>query len=226
MKARLLVIEDDEALARGLVFNLEREGYEVQHVGDGAGARAAFEAGGHDLVLMDLNLPDADGLQLLDELKRRDAAPPVICLTARGQETDVVTGLQSGADDYVTKPFGLAELLARVEVRLRGAGSSDKSATLTLGACVVDLEARTVTRDGATEELTPIEAQLLVYLVERRGRAVERADLLRDVWGVRTAGSTRTLDNHMARLRRKLEADPAAPRFLATVHGVGYRLEA
>lgn len=223
-KANLLVVEDDAALARGLVFNLEREGYAVLHVADGAAARAAFARGGHDLVLLDLNLPDADGLELLEELRRSTRDLPVICLTARGQETDVVMGLESGADDYVTKPFGLAELLARVAVRLRAAGVGQES-TLALGEVTVDLASRRAERPDGTEELTPIEVQLLTYLAERRGQAVERAALLRDLWGVRRPGATRTLDNHMARLRRKVELDPSQPKFVVTVHGTGYRLE-
>ncbi len=226
MKARLLLVEDDAALARGLSYNLEREGYAVLQAADGAAARAALAAGGLDLVLLDLGLPDADGLELLRELRARDAALPVLCLTARGQETDVVMGLQSGADDYVTKPFGLAELLARVAARLRARrGPAGAGRRRVLGGVTVDLAARKVLRPDGEEELTTLEAELLAYLLQRRGQAVERAQLLRDLWGVQRPGSTRTLDNHVARLRRKLELDPSRPRVLVTVHGTGYRLE-
>jgi len=224
VSARILVVEDDAALARGLVFNLEREGYAVAHAPDGAAARAALARGGIALVLLDLSLPDGDGLDVLRDLRARERALPVICLTARGQETDVVMGLQCGADDYVRKPFALAELLARVAARLR-VGSPGDGARLVLGPVVVDLDARRVERPDGQEELTPIEAEILAYLAARRGRTVDRARLLKDLWGVDHAGTTRTLDNHVARLRRKVELDPAQPKAIVTVHGTGYRLE-
>ena len=224
MSARILVVEDDAALARGLVFNLEREGYEVVHAPDGTSARAVLARGGIALVLLDLSLPDGDGLDVLRDLRARDRALPVLCLTARGQETDVVMGLQCGADDYVRKPFALAELLARVAARLRLAASAPER-RLILGPVVVDLGSRRVERPDGVEELTPIEAEILAYLAARRGQAVERAHLLKDLWGVDRTQTTRTLDNHVARLRRKVELDPARPRAIVTVHGTGYRLE-
>jgi DNA-binding response OmpR family regulator len=186
-----------------------------------------MRGGGFDLVLLDLGLPDGDGLELLKRLRAERVPVPVICLTARAQETDVVMGLRQGADDYVTKPFGLSELRARIEAVLRRAAPKGASgARLELpGGIVVDLEARTVTRAGRAEELTPTEVELFRYFRARRGEALERAAILRDLWGLGPHDSSRTLDNHVARLRRKIEADPAEPRVLVTVHGVGYRME-
>jgi DNA-binding response OmpR family regulator len=225
MKARILLVEDDAALVRGLRFNLEREGYEVESVGEGAPALELGRTGGFDLVLLDLNLPDRDGLDVLRGLRAEGVRVPLICLTARGSETDVVTGLGMGADDYVPKPFGVAELLARIDALLRRSGFVDPE-TLRLGSAAVDLMARRVRRRDGEEELTPIEIDLLRYLAARRGQAVERRTILADLWGLGPLRSTRTLDNHVARLRRKVEDDPSSPRWLVTVHGVGYRLEA
>ena len=242
MKARLLVVEDDADLARGLTFNLEREGYEVELAKDAGAARRATAAETaaprrFDLVVLDLTLPDGDGLELLKLWRKDDSSPPVICLTARSQETDVVAGLKLGADDYVTKPFGLAALLARVEAVLRrtrrttGRNQANEGHDIVeLGPVRVDLASHRVARsdraDLAAEELTPIEVELLRYLLARRGRVLDRAQMLKDLWGVESRHATRTLDNHVARLRKKIELDPANPRFLVTAHGVGYRFDA
>ncbi len=226
MKGRILLVEDDPDLARGVRFNLEREEYEVTVAADGAAARAAFRERSFDAVLLDLNLPDADGLDLLKELRASGKVLPVVCLTARGQETDVVMGLELGADDYVRKPFGVAELLARLDAVLRRAGGT-ATTVLALNDVKVDLDGRRARHpDGRDEELTPIETDILRHLWERRGRAVERRDLLKELWGLDRTHTTRTLDNHVARLRKKIERDPSDPKVLVTVHGVGYRLEA
>ena len=247
MKARLLIVEDDKDLARGLSFNLEREGYEVRVAVDAAAARRAVgEASGADrldLIVLDLSLPDGDGLELLREWRRASSAPshpetravPVICLTARSQETDIVTGLKLGADDYVTKPFGLAQLFARIEAVLRRAKPADgnrgeREEVVAIGNVRVDLASHRVTRSveggvSGDDELTPIEAELLRYFLARPRRVLERTQMLKDLWGVDGRHTTRTLDNHVARLRKKIEADPAAPRFLVTVHGLGYRFD-
>jgi DNA-binding response OmpR family regulator len=224
MNGRIVVVEDDADLARGLEFNLRHEGYEVEVAGTLAAARTAAGRGRADLVLLDLSLPDGDGLDLLRELRKAGDSVPVLCLTARGVETDVVMGLGVGADDYVVKPFGLAELLARVAALLRRAGRATER-IVDFGGVRVDLAAHRVQRGKATEDLTPIEADLLRYLLGRRGEAVPREEMLKDLWGVSSRHDTRTLDNHVARLRKKIEADPSAPRFLVTVHGIGYRLE-
>lgn len=224
MKARVLLVEDDEDLARGVVFNLEQDGYSVEHRDTLAGARAHLEEDYPDLLLLDLNLPDGDGLELLKELREEAHKLPVICLTARAQEADLVMGFGLGADDYLKKPFGVAELLARLEAILRRAGTTERK-VLNLAGTVVDLDARTVRCGEREDELTPIEVDLLVYLLERKGRAVDRAELLKELWGLHSHHSTRTLDNHVARLRRKIEDNPADPKLLVTVHGVGYRLD-
>jgi DNA-binding response OmpR family regulator len=253
-RAHVLIVEDDADLARGLAFNLEHEGHRVSVARDAAAARRAL---GDDatqpalpapveLVVLDLQLPDDDGLALLRGWRGGGCAVPVICLTARSQETDVVTGLKLGADDYVTKPFSLAQLLARIEAvlrRARGAAaapstapsagpsssaspaSTEKPPVVELGAVCVDLAAHVVHRPDGDLELTPIEADLLRYLLARRGRVLDRAEILKSMWGVERRHETRTLDNHVARLRKKIELDPARPRFLTTVHGVGYRFE-
>jgi DNA-binding response OmpR family regulator len=225
VRARILLVEDDADLARGLSFNLRHEGYDVTVAGTVKDGRRAAGKGDVDLVLLDLALPDGDGLEILKGLRGAGSRVPVLCLTARGQETDVVMGLGTGADDYVTKPFGLAELFARIAALLRRAGPA-AAETLRLGEAEVDLAARRVRRAGKEEDLTPVETDLLRYLLARRGQAVERERILQDLWGVASRHETRTLDNHVARLRKKLEADPARPRLLVTVHGAGYRLEA
>ena len=225
MKARILLVEDDDDLARGLAFNLRHEGYDVVPASTVKEGRRAALRENPDLVVLDLMLPDGDGLEILRALRDAGSRVPVLCLTARGQETDKVMGLGSGADDYVTKPFGLAELFARIAALLRRAGPA-ALAVVRLGAAAIDLAARRVRRGGRDEELTPAETDLLRYLLARRGQAVERERLLHDLWGVEGRHETRTLDNHVARLRKKLEEDPARPRVLVTVHGTGYRLEA
>jgi DNA-binding response OmpR family regulator len=224
VRARILLVEDDADLARGLSFNLRHEGYDVAVAGTVKDGRRAAGKGDVDLVILDLALPDGDGLEILKSLRGAGSRVPVLCLTARGQETDVVMGLGTGADDYVTKPFGLAELFARIAALLRRAGPAGGE-VLRLGAAEVDLAARRVRRDGKEEDLTPVETDLLRYFLARRGQAVERERILQDLWGVVSRHETRTLDNHVARLRKKLEADPAKPRLLVTVHGAGYRLE-
>jgi DNA-binding response OmpR family regulator len=224
MRARILLVEDDADLARGLSFNLRHEGYEVDVAGTVKDGRRLAMKGEADLLVLDLALPDGDGLEILKALRADGSRVPVLCLTARGQETDVVMGLGTGADDYVTKPFGLAELFARIAALLRRAGPA-ASETVRLGDAEVDLAARRVRRGDRVEDLTPVETDLLRYLLARRGQAVEREQILRDLWGVDSRHETRTLDNHVARLRKKLEGDPARPAVLVTVHGSGYRLE-
>jgi DNA-binding response OmpR family regulator len=224
VKARILLVEDDADLARGLAFNLRHEGYEVVHAASVKEGRREALRGGAALVILDLMLPDGDGLEVLREIRGAGSRVPVLCLTARGQETDVVMGLGTGADDYVTKPFGLAELFARIAALLRRAGPA-AGETVRLGSAEVDLAARRVRRAGKEEDLTPVETDLLRYLLARRGEAVERERILRDLWGVASRHETRTLDNHVARLRKKIEEDPARPAVLVTVHGAGYRLE-
>ncbi len=228
---RVLVIEDNEDLAFGLRNNLEIEGYEVAIAGDGRAGLAEATQTAPDLVILDLMIPEMDGFRVLHELRRRGYRNPVLVLTARGEETDKVRGLKLGADDYVTKPFGVLELLARVEALLRRAGDETRDgaaqpALERFGHVEVDLAARVVRRRGEAVPLTPKEYDLLVALLNRRGTVVSRQDLMKEVWGYNASVLSRTVDTHVAELRRKLEADPANPTHIRTVRKVGYRFDA
>ena len=221
---RVLVIEDSD-LGAGLRANLEMEGYEVELAENGRRGLALARAFRADLLVLDMMLPDIDGLYVLRTLRQEGDRVPVLVLTARGQESDKVLALKLGADDYLTKPFGLLELLARIEVLLRRSGAARAGEpTLRFADVEVDPAARTVSRRGRPVELTPKELDLLLVLLRAGGAVVPRDELLRRVWGIRSAAATRTLDTHVAELRRKLEARPAAPRHILTVRKVGYRL--
>jgi len=221
MKKRILVVEDDAALSRVLRDNLEFEGFDVESAGDGHQAIDRARAFAPDLILLDLTLPDWDGLELFG-LIRQGGATPVIILTARGEKADKIRGLHLGADDYVTKPFDLEELLARVRAVLRR--SSPGLDQVVLGDVTVDFNARIVRRGAQDLHLTHREFELLRYLADRRSRVVYRGELLKEVWGYPDAPSTRSVDHAIARLRKKIEPDPARPRFIHTVHGDGYTL--
>ena len=218
---RVLVVEDSD-LALALRANLETEGHDVEVAGDGRGGLERARASRPDLLVLDLMLPDLDGLQLLRALRREGRTMPVLVLTARGQESDKVLALKLGADDYLTKPFGVLELLARVEALLRRSGAAP--AAHRFGDVELDEATRTVARAGRAVDLTPKEFELLRELVRAGGAVVPRDELLRRVWGYRSAAATRTLDTHIAELRRKLELEPAAPRHILTVRKVGYRV--
>jgi len=222
---RILVIEDNPNLAFGLRNNLEIEGYEVDVAADGEAGLARARASAPDLVILDLMLPRMDGFRVLRALRGDGLPAPVLVLTARGEEADKVRGLKLGADDYVTKPFGVLELLARVEALLRRAarGGSD-APVLGVGDLEIAPAARTVRRAGRAVSLSPKEFDLLLALVRRQGAFVSRVELLKEVWGYRAGVTSRTVDTHIASLRRKLEPDPAAPRYVLTVRTRGYRL--
>lgn len=221
MSGRILVVEDDAVLARVLRDNLRFEGYAVEHAAEGGRAVELARATGPDLILLDITLPDCDGFELFEVL--RHAGPtPIIVLTARGQKSDKLRGLKLGADDYVTKPFDLEELLARIHAVLRRA--LPPAPGLALGDVVVDFAARTVTRAGKEVRLTDRELEILRYLAERRTRIVHRSELLRGVWGYADEPLTRSVDHAIARLRKKIEKDPRHPVYVLTVHGDGYRL--
>jgi two-component system alkaline phosphatase synthesis response regulator PhoP len=223
---RVLIVEDDPDLGFGLRTTLEIEGYEAEVAEDGpSGLRRAMEDR-PDLVILDLMLPGMDGYRVLRALRAEGNRVPVLILTARGEEADKVLGFRSGADDYVTKPFGLLELLARVEALLRraGGGAAPESVIDRFGEVEMDRAARTVTRRGETVQLAPREYDLLLALYDRNGGVISRQDLLREVWGHRGAVLTRTVDIHVAELRRKLEDDPAEPQHILTVWKKGYRL--
>ncbi len=227
--AHILVVEDNEDLAFGLSRSLEGEGYTVDIAPDGpSGARLAMERR-PALVLLDLMLPGMDGFLTLETMRRAGLTMPVILLTARGAEVDKVHGLRLGADDYVTKPFGLSELMARVAAHLRRAASSGAPGpadVLRFADVEIQPAARVVTKRGARVALTPREYELLLAFVRRPDVVHSRVALLRDVWGHAADVQTRTVDIHVAELRRKLEDDPVAPRHFVTVWKAGYRFEA
>ena len=225
---RVLVIEDNADLAYGVRNNLEIEGYEVEVAGDGAGGLDRARTGTPDLIILDLMLPGMDGFRVLKTLRAEGRAMPILILTARGEEADKVRGLRLGADDYVTKPFGVLELLARVEALLRRAGpgsaANPMAAVERFGDVEVTPASRTVTRGGAAVALTPKEFDLLIALIRRRGAVASRVELLTEVWGYNSGVLSRTVDTHVAELRSKLEENPAAPRHILTVRKTGDRL--
>jgi DNA-binding response OmpR family regulator len=225
---RILIVEDNPDLAYGLRNNLEIEGYAVEVAGDGGEGVARARTATPDLIILDLMLPGMDGYHVLRTLREEGCATPILILTARGEEADKVRGLRLGADDYVTKPFGVLELLARVEALLRRSApgrGDDPQAPARFGDVEVIPATRQVLRNGAPVALTPKEFDLLVALLRRRGAVASRSDLLAEVWGYSAAVLSRTVDTHIAELRRKLEANPAAPRHILTVRKTGYRLE-
>ena len=220
----ILVVEDNADLALGLRNNLEIEGYRVITVHDGAAGLTAVREQAPDLVVLDLMLPLMDGHRVLHEMRAGGSTMPVLLLTAKSEEVDKVRGLRLGADDYVTKPFGVLELLARIETPLRRA-RPDADRVYQFGEIGVDASRRTVTRAGVPVTLTPMEFDLLLALLKRQGAVVSRLELLREVWGHSAAVLTRTVDTHIAELRRKLERDPAAPAYILTARKAGYRLD-
>ena len=225
---RILVVEDERDLALGIRANLEVEGYEVVVAHSGEDALEQIRAGPPELVLLDLMLPGISGYDVLAELRKHDANVPVLILSARGEEVDKVRGFRTGADDYLTKPFGVMELLVRIEALLRRRAPAAQSLSddlLRIGDVQVDPDRRAVIRDGVELPLTPKALDLLRALVKRANRVVTRQELLREVWGYSADVTTRTVDAHMAELRRKVERDPGKPRHLLTVWRVGYRLK-
>jgi two-component system alkaline phosphatase synthesis response regulator PhoP len=224
--ARLLVVEDDVSLRRGLVETFTQEGYEVVAVGSGDEARHELRRGRFALVVLDVMLPGRSGFELVKELRERDAETKVLLLTALGTESDKVLGLELGADDYMTKPFGLRELVARVRAQLRRADPARRRVEqFAVGDAKVDLAAFRVVRDGKELPLSPTEAAMLSLLVAEAGKAVARERFLAEVWHGGLHVGNRTIDTHVLNLRQKLERDPRHPRHLLTVHGVGYRLD-
>jgi len=226
--ARVLVVDDEATLVDTIRYNLRREGYDVQAAHDGNEALRLAKATTPDLVLLDLMLPGLDGLEVCRQL-RRDSTVPILMLTAKDDEIDKIVGLEVGADDYMTKPFSMRELLARVRAMLRRS-RMQQQAPVEDGAQSVqsgDLEAdplqRRVILRGAPLQLKPKEFDLLVYLMQQRGRVLTRDQLLEKVWGYTFGGDTRTIDVHIRWLREKIEEDPGTPHRLETVRGVGYR---
>ena len=228
MTTKLLVIEDNPDLAFGLRNNFEIEGYEVEVADDGLVGLERARQWAPDLILLDLMLPGMDGYRVLRTLRADGNETPVLILTARGEEADKVMGFRHGADDYVTKPFGVLELIARVEALLRRARRGVATETLAerFGEITIERACRLVLKDGETVSLAPLEFDLLLALYDRRGAVATRHDLLREVWGHSAAVVSRTVDTHILELRKKLERDPARPRHILTVRKTGYRLQA
>ncbi len=223
-KRVILVVEDEESIADPLAAALRREGFDVVTAVTAAAGLEAFRTRSPDLVLLDVMLPDGDGRDLLRQI-RTSSRTPVVMLTARGEEMDKVIGLELGADDYVVKPFGAAELVARIRAVLRrtAAPAPAEGSELAIGDVVMDLRTRTVRRAGGSVELTLKEFELLRMLMEQAGTVVRREHLMDEVWDPNWFGSTKTLDVHVSSLRKKLGDDPAEPRYIHTVRGVGFR---
>ena len=226
---KVLVVEDNANLAFGLTRSLESEGYEVEAAEDGVRGFELARTTNPDLVVLDLMLPGMDGYTILKKLRAEGKDVPVLILTARGEEADKVFGFRLGADDYVTKPFSLSELLARVQAILRRAKGGDRrdgEAVEEFGEVSINTLARSVKRGETEVALTPKEFDLLLALVRRRGAVASRLELLKEVWGHQAEVMTRTVDIHIAELRRKLEHDPSTPKHILTVWKAGYRLQA
>ena len=234
MKARILIAEDDANIRLGLAAMLESEGYSVTSAGDGAQALRLFPQEKFDCVILDVMMPKMNGYDVCRELRLRDKRVPVLLLTAKSEEIDKVVGLKLGADDYVTKPFGVHELLARVEALLRrarapagpaGPGGAELPPVIRFGEAQIDRRKFEATVRGRSAPLTARELKLAELFAAHPGEVLSRDVLLNGVWGVGYFGTTRTLDQHVAQLRKKIEADPENARTIVTVHGVGYRFQ-
>lgn len=229
MSKRILLVEDDLALRTGLLDSLKLEGYDLSSASNGILAEELIFSRHFDLVILDLMLPGKSGLDLLREMREQGLQTAVLILTARGDETDKVLGLELGADDYVSKPFGLRELIARVRALLRRGehGKHSKNggpSRFRIGESEIDLEAFQLLRDGERIALSPKEVKMLALLHAQSGKVVSRKRFLDEVWGASEYVGNRTIDTHILNLRKKLEENPAEPRFLLTVHGAGYKL--
>jgi two-component system, OmpR family, alkaline phosphatase synthesis response regulator PhoP len=221
---RLLLIEDEPGLVMTLTDRLTREGYAVEASADGESGLARASAEAFDLILLDVMLPRLGGFDVMRELRRRGIETPVIMLTARGQVVDKVVGLKLGADDYVTKPFEMVELLARIEAKLRRAPTVPHPAEgHQFGDIRMDFRKAEITRAGEIIDLSAREFQLLRYFIEHRGATLSREELLNEVWGYNSMPSTRTVDVHVAWLRQKIEPNPRHPQYILTIHGMGYK---
>ena len=222
----VLVVEDEPSLASTLSYNLRKNGFNVMSASDGVSGLQAARRDNPDIIVLDLMLPKMDGLELCRRL-RVDSDVPILMLTARSEELDRVVGLEMGADDYLTKPFSMRELMARVRALLRRSGArrspAEETSRITAGGLELDLRGRTVRRAGREVALKPKEFDLLFFLARNAGQVFTREQLLENVWGYEFFGGSRTVDVHVRWLREKLEDDPAHPRYLLTVRGVGYK---
>ncbi|MGY4857907.1 response regulator [Cryobacterium sp. AP23] len=224
---RILLVEDEQALSEPLSFLLEREGYEVAVAEDGPGALAEFDRAGADLILLDLMLPGIPGTEVCREIRTRSSVP-IIMLTAKDSEVDIVVGLELGADDYVTKPYSTRELLARIRAvsRRHTEPVEEDDGVLTAGTVRMDIERHTVSVSGDVVNMPLKEFELLEFLLRNAGRVLTRGQLIDRVWGSDYFGDTKTLDVHIKRIRSRIEATPSEPTMLVTVRGLGYRFEA
>jgi DNA-binding response OmpR family regulator len=225
MKKKILIIEDEEDLVKGLRLNLVDEGYEVDYALDGKdGLRKALKEK-PDLILLDIMLPGMNGLEICKELRQNKMDIPIVMLTAKGDEIDKVIGLEIGADDYISKPFSIRELLARVKAHLRREHRSGETVpdVVQLESLKIDFGQFKIIRKGNEIGLTSLEVDVLRYLIGKDGNVVSRDDLLEKIWGYEKFPTTRTIDNHILKLRKKIEIDPNRPRHILTIYGGGYR---
>jgi two-component system alkaline phosphatase synthesis response regulator PhoP len=222
---RILVVEDEPGIAMGLEDDLRMEGYAVELAADGETAARRAREGSFDLILLDVMLPGKDGFEVCRELRRSGLKTPILMLTAKAQEAEKVMGLELGADDYVTKPFGTRELRARIRALLRRATDGAGAGTKRFGDVEVDFERGELRRGGESVELTPIEFKLLAVFLAARGRVLSRERLVEGVWGPNTFASDRIVDNHIANLRKKIGDDATNPRYLRNLRGLGYRFD-
>lgn len=222
---RILLVEDEPGLVLTLTDRLAREGYRVETAGDGEAGLARACGERFDLIVLDVMLPKMNGFDVCRAIRQRGLETPILMLTARSQVVDKVVGLKLGADDYLVKPFDMAELLARVEARLRRAAPEQTPPpdAYRFGPVHVDFRRAEVTRDGAPVDLSAREFQLLKYFIEHRGATLGRDELLNEVWGYHSMPSTRTVDVHVAWLRQKIEPNPRRPQYILTAHGLGYK---
>jgi DNA-binding response OmpR family regulator len=223
--ARILLVEDEPKMQRGLRDNLEFEGHEVTVQGDGSSGLQTLLRESFDLVILDVMLPQMSGFDVVRKTREKGIRTPILMLTAKGEEIDKVLGLELGADDYVTKPFSLRELIARVNALLRRAVPADTGDTMmTLGDVTVNFASYSGSKDGKEFSMTPKEFEILKYLWQHRNGTVSRDDLLTNVWGYDESVSTRTIDNFILKIRQKIEDDFAHPKIIFTIHGTGYKL--
>jgi len=222
--AKILIVEDQKDMVTGLVFNLEAQGHKVSAAYDGEAGLSSAEREKPDLIVLDIMLPKKDGFEVCRELRRKGHDVPILMLTARREEADKVLGLEIGADDYLTKPFGLSEFLARVKALLRrGPGKDVQSETYRFGTVEVDFKNYRATKDGVPVSLTQREFEMMRLFVKNRDKVISRNRFLNEIWGYDRFPTTRTVDAHIASLRQKLETDPEHPRFIVTAHGLGYK---
>ena len=222
---RILIAEDEPAIALGLEDDLKMEGYQVEVTANGADALRPAKENEFDLIVLDIMLPGKDGFEVCCDLRRSGSRTPVLMLTAKAQEAEKVMGLELGADDYVTKPFGVHELRARIKALLRRAGPEPQARSCCFGDVEVDFDRCEVRKNSRVVDLTPLEFKLLGLFVRSRGRVLSRDQLLSGAWTPDTFASERIVDNHIANLRKKIEPDPAHPQYLKNVRGLGYRFD-